>query len=73
MSKADNPRPRNPDLVDPFEAAARRGIQCWSEFGWGAGLAPRQFRDKDPADGGQYQATVSGRSRAGAPGGRRVH
>lgn len=72
MRNTDNPRPQDPDRVDPFGAAARRGSRSRSEFGWGAGLTPREFRDKDPTDGGRYRARVSDRARAGAPGGSRV-
>lgn len=67
-----NPRGSQADRVDPFEAAARRGGRCWSEFGWGGGLEPRDNRDNDPADGGRYRARVSDRARAGAPGGTRI-
>jgi hypothetical protein len=67
-----NPRGSQADRADPFGAAARRGSQCWSEFGWGGGLQPRDHRDKDPSDGGRYRARVSDRDRAGAPGGRRI-
>lgn len=60
------------DRVDPLEAAVRRGDRCWSEFGWGAGLEPREMRDKDPVEGGRYRARAQDRARANAPGGIRL-
>lgn len=67
-----NPRGNQADRVDPIGAAIRRGDCQFSEFGWGAGLEPRGFRDRDPADGGRYRACVQDRARAGAPGGTRI-
>lgn len=67
-----NPRGSAEDRVDPFGAAIRRGDRTWSEYGWGAGLEPRNLRDKDPADGGRYRARVQDRDRARAPGGTRI-
>lgn len=60
------------EVVDPFEAAARRGNRSYSELGWGAGLEPRDLRNQDPSEGGRYRARVQDRARAGAPGGTRV-
>ena len=61
------------ELADPFEAAARRcDREGDSEYGWGAALTPRKFRDKGPADGGRYRARVQDRVRVRAPGGTRI-
>jgi len=60
------------DRVDPFEAATRRGICNFSEFGCGAGLEPRAMRDKDPVKGGRYRARAQDRADARAPGGTRL-
>jgi hypothetical protein len=60
------------DRVDPHDAAVRRGDCQFSEFGWGAGLEPREFRSKDPAEGGRYRARVQDRAAARAPGGTRI-
>jgi hypothetical protein len=75
-STGTQPNPRGnqsqEDLVDPLEAATRRGERTWSEFGWGAGLEPRDLRDKDPSEGGRYRARTQDRADARTPGGRRI-
>jgi hypothetical protein len=67
-----NARGNAEDRVDPLGAAIRRGDRTWSEYGWGAGLEPRDLRDKQPSDGGHYRARVQDRVRARAPGGTRI-
>lgn len=67
-----DPRGSAEDRVDPLWAAIRRGDRTWSEYGWGAGLEPRDLRDKDPSDGGRYRARVPDRAHTRAPGGIRI-
>jgi hypothetical protein len=67
-----DPRGSVESRADPLGAAIRRADSLWSEYGWGAGLEPRDLRDKDPAEGGRYRARVQDRDRVRAPGGNRI-
>jgi hypothetical protein len=67
-----DPRGSAEERVDPLGAAIGRGDRTWSECGWGAGLEPRDMRDKDPAEGGRYRGRVADRARMRAPGGIRI-
>jgi hypothetical protein len=60
------------DRVDPFYAAERRSHCRFSEFGWGGGFEPYDFRSKEPSEGGRYRARVEDRASARAPGGTRI-
>ncbi|MBE5405641.1 Uncharacterised protein [Mycobacteroides abscessus subsp. massiliense] len=56
-----NPKPADPDRLDPIGAAYRRADTEGSEYSWGAGLAPSGLENGGPAEGGRYHTRVPGR------------
>ena len=57
---SSEPRPGNPDVLDPAAAAHRRAEREASEFGWGAGLTANPDPSAGPESGGPYCTKVPG-------------
>lgn len=57
---SSDPRPGNPDVLDPVAAAHRRAQTEYSEFGWGVGLTANPDPTAGPNDGGRYSTKVPG-------------
>lgn len=55
-----DPRPGNPDVLDPVAAAHRRAEREYTEFGWGGGLTANPDPTAGPNDGGRYSPKVPG-------------
>lgn len=57
---ASDPRPGDPDVLDPVAAAYRRAERDYTEFGWGGGVAPNPDPTAGPDEGGRYSTKVPG-------------
>lgn len=59
-SIGSTPRPSNPDVEDPRQAAYRRADREGSEYSWGEGLTPNPNPTAGPDEGGRYSVHVPG-------------
>ena len=60
-TKSSEPRPGDPDRLDPVAATHRRAECEYSEFGWGGGLTHNPDPTAGRDEGGRYSTRVPGR------------